>query len=159
MPTIYDCLGVELPEVYRGATQIPLEGESFKASLHDEKAKGRQTQFYSMLSTRGIYHEGWKAASVTPAIPDAWAEFATQRWELFNTETDPSECHDLAGQHPGKLQELVALWWSRRASTTLCRWSPGLRWRSSQRSGRSSPSRATSTSTTRAVKRCRSRSR
>ena len=36
----------------------------------------------------------------------------TQRWELFNTETDPSECHDLAGQHPDKLQELVALWWS-----------------------------------------------
>jgi hypothetical protein len=36
-------------------TQIPLEGESFKASLHDEKAKGRETQFYSMLSTRAIY--------------------------------------------------------------------------------------------------------
>jgi arylsulfatase A-like enzyme len=112
VPTIYDCLGVELPEVYRGATQIPLEGESFKAILHDGNAKGRQTQFYSMLGTRGIYHDGWKAASVTPAMPDAWAEFATQRWELFNTETDPSECHDLAEQHPGKLQELVALWWS-----------------------------------------------
>ena len=35
-----------------------------------------------------------------------------QRWELFNTETDPSECHDLAAQHPHKLAELVALWWS-----------------------------------------------
>jgi hypothetical protein len=34
----------------------PLEGESFKASLHDEKAKGRETPFYSMLSTRAIYH-------------------------------------------------------------------------------------------------------
>jgi arylsulfatase len=112
VPTIYDCLGVEMPEVYRGATQIPLEGESFKASLSDAKAKGRQTQFYSMLSTRAIYHEGWKAASVTPASPDGWAEFATQRWELFNTETDPSECHDLAEQHPAKLAELIALWWS-----------------------------------------------
>ena len=65
-----------------------------------------------MLGTRGIYHDGWKAASVTPAMPDAWAEFATQRWELFNTETDPSECHDLAAQHPDKLEELKALWWS-----------------------------------------------
>ena len=65
-----------------------------------------------MLSTRAIYHEGWKAASVTPASPDGWAEFATQRWELFNTETDPSECHDLAEQHPDKLAELIALWWS-----------------------------------------------
>jgi len=112
VPTIYDCLGVEMPDVVKGATQIPLEGESFRASLHDEKAKGRQTQFYSMLSTRAIYHQGWKAASVTPATPDGWGEFATQRWELFNTETDPSECHDLAGQHPDKLAELVVLWWA-----------------------------------------------
>jgi len=112
VPTIYDCLGVELPDVVKGATQIPLEGESFRAILQDEKAPGRQTQFYSMLSTRGIYHQGWKAASVTPATPDAWGEFATQRWELFNTETDPSECHDLAAQHPDKLEELKALWWS-----------------------------------------------
>ena len=65
-----------------------------------------------MLGTRGIYHDGWKAASVTPAAPDAWGDFANQRWELFNTDTDPSECHDLAGQHPRRLAELVALWWS-----------------------------------------------
>ena len=25
--------------------------------------------------------------------------------------TDPSECHDLAAEHPDKLQELIALWW------------------------------------------------
>jgi arylsulfatase A-like enzyme len=112
VPTIYDCLGIEMPEVYRGATQIPLEGQSFKATFDDEKAEGRETQFYSMLGTRAIYHKGWKAASVTPAMPDAWAEFATQRWELFNMETDPSECHDLAEREPEKLAELVALWWS-----------------------------------------------
>jgi arylsulfatase len=112
VPTIYECLGVELPEVYRGAPQVPLEGESFRATFDDEKAKGRETQFYSMLSTRGIYHEGWKASAVTPATPDGWGEFATQRWELFNTDKDPSECHDLAEKEPDKLQELVALWWS-----------------------------------------------
>ncbi|HUO69998.1 MAG TPA: arylsulfatase, partial [Solirubrobacteraceae bacterium] len=98
--------------VYRGATQIPLEGESFKATFDDPLAKGRETQFYSMLSTRGIYHDGWKAASVTPATPDGWADFTNQRWELFNTETDPSECHDLAEKEPKKLNELISLWWS-----------------------------------------------
>jgi len=112
VPTIYDCLGVEMPDVYRGATQIPLEGESFKATFDDPLAKGRETQFYSMLSTRGIYHDGWKAASVTPATPDGWADFTNQRWELFNTETDPSECHDLAEKEPKKLNELISLWWS-----------------------------------------------
>jgi arylsulfatase A-like enzyme len=112
VPTIYDCLRVEMPEVYRGAVQVPLEGASFKATFDDEKAPGRKTQFYSMLSTRGIYHDGWKASSVTPASPDGWADFTNQRWELFNTETDPSECHDLAEKEPEKLNELISLWWS-----------------------------------------------
>ncbi len=49
---------------------------------------------------------------MTPAAPDAWGDFANQRWELFNTEADPSECHDLAEEHPEKLEELVALWWA-----------------------------------------------
>ena len=65
-----------------------------------------------MLGTRGIYHDGWKAASVTPAAPSAWGDFANQRWELFNAEADPSECHDLAEEQPEKLQELIALWWA-----------------------------------------------
>jgi arylsulfatase A-like enzyme len=111
-PTIYELLGLELPEVVKGFTQHPLEGESFAASLNDPDVEGKQTQFYSMLGTRGIYHDGWKAASVTPAAPEAWGDFAAQRWELFNTEADPSECHDLAEVNPEKLQELVALWWA-----------------------------------------------
>jgi hypothetical protein len=48
---------------------------------------------------------------VTPAAPDAWGHFATQRWELFNTKSDPSECRDVAEQNPGKLQELIAQRW------------------------------------------------
>jgi len=111
-PTIYELLGVELPEVVNGYTQHPLEGESFASSLRDADAKGKATQFYSMLGTRGIYHDGWKAASVTPAAPNAWGDFDNQRWELFDVENDPSECHDLADEQPEKLKELVELWWS-----------------------------------------------
>jgi arylsulfatase len=40
-----------------------------------------------------------------------WADYAGQIWELFDTTTDPTECHDLAEQHPDKLRELVNLWW------------------------------------------------
>jgi arylsulfatase len=111
-PTVYELLDVELPEVVNGYVQHPLEGESFAASLRDADARGKQTQFYSMLGTRAIYHDGWKAASVTPAAPNAWGDFAAQRWELYNAAADPSECHDLAEERPDKLQELVALWWA-----------------------------------------------
>jgi arylsulfatase A-like enzyme len=45
-----------------------------------------------MGGTRAIWHQGWKAAALSPAAPDAWAGYATQRWELFDTEHDPCEC-------------------------------------------------------------------
>jgi len=113
VPTIYECLGVEPPEVVKGFTQHALEGISFAKTLADPHAKtDKQTQFYSMGGTRGIWHQGWKAAAVTPSAPDVWTPFMNQRWELFDTENDPTECHDLAAEHPDKLQELIALWWT-----------------------------------------------
>jgi len=99
--------------VVKGYTQFPLEGVSFEATLNDAAATtDKQTQFYSMGGTRAIWHQGWKAAAISPSAPDAWAGYATQRWELFNTDEDPSECHDLAGKEPEKLQELIQLWWA-----------------------------------------------
>jgi arylsulfatase A-like enzyme len=113
VPTLYSLLGVEPPDVVKGYTQFPLEGISFDATLNDGTATtDKQTQFYSMGGTRAIWHQGWKAVAISPAAPDMWAGYASQRWELFNTEDDPSECHDLAAQEPGRLQELIELWWA-----------------------------------------------
>jgi len=112
VPTIYESLAIELPETLKGYTQFPLEGVSFTASFSDPDADtGKTTQFYSMGGTAAIWHEGWKAASLTPAAPDMWADYAGQQWELFDTRTDPTECHDLADQRPDKLRELINLWW------------------------------------------------
>ena len=112
VPTLYESLEIELPETLKGYTQFPLEGISFATSFDDEAADtGKTTQFYSMGGTAAIWHEGWKAASLTPAAPDMWADYAGQIWELFDTTTDPTECHDLAEQYPDKLRELVNLWW------------------------------------------------
>jgi arylsulfatase len=113
VPTIYECLNIEAPEVVKGHTQLEIEGVSFAAAFADKDAKtGKDTQFFSMLGTRAIWHQGWKASAIAPAVPDGWPNFATQRWELFDTENDPSECHDLAEKHPQKLQELISLWWA-----------------------------------------------
>jgi arylsulfatase len=113
VPTIYECLGVEPPEVVKGYTQFPIEGISFAPTFDDADATtAKETQFYSMGGTRAIWHKGWKAAAISNAAPDNWAGFERQRWELFDTENDPSECHDLAAEHPNKVQELIGLWWS-----------------------------------------------
>ena len=53
-----------------------------------------------MLGTRAIWHKGWKAATAVPAAPESWGDFHQQKWELFHTDADPSECTDLAGRTP-----------------------------------------------------------
>jgi arylsulfatase len=113
VPTIYEALGIEPPEAVNGVTQFPIEGVSFAATFADtDAATAKTTQFYSMLGTRAIWHEGWKAAAIAAAAPAGWSDFYAQRWELYDTVADPSECHDLAAQHPERLRELVALWWA-----------------------------------------------
>jgi arylsulfatase len=113
VPTLLECLRLEMPPSVKGHTQTPLEGVSFAATLQNATATtAKQTQFYSMLGTRAIWHRDWKAAAVSPAAPNAWARFSEQRWELFDTESDPSETHDLAAAHPEKLRELIDLWWA-----------------------------------------------
>jgi arylsulfatase A-like enzyme len=110
VPTIYECLGIELPNVVKGFTQIPLEGTSFKYSFDDGKAPTqKETAFFVMLGSRAIWHKGWKAVTVHPTINN-WDHFAADRWELYNTEEDPTEVHDLAAKYPEKLQELINLW-------------------------------------------------
>jgi len=113
VPTLFELLDIEFPEVVGGHTQHPIEGISFASTLTDATAEtGKETQFYSMLGTRGIWHRGWKASSLSPAAPNAWGDFNQQKWELFDTTADPTENHDLSEQHPDKLSDLVSLWWA-----------------------------------------------
>lgn len=110
VPTLYDCLGIEPPETVKGYTQSPIEGASFRTTFDDANAPNpRDTQFYTMLGTRGIWHNGWHAATVHPAIA-GWSNFAKDRWELYHLESDRNQLHDLAEQHPEILERLKNLW-------------------------------------------------
>jgi hypothetical protein len=62
-----------------------------------------------MLSTRGIWRKGWKASTEHgPMLKKG--QFDKDRWQLFHTDVDRSEAHDLAAKHPAKVKELAALW-------------------------------------------------
>jgi hypothetical protein len=71
----------------------------------------KETAFFSMLGSRAIWHNGWKAVAVHPSAPSDWSHFAEDRWELYNTEEDRTEMHDLAAQHPEQVRTLVDLWY------------------------------------------------
>ena len=110
-PTIYDMLGIGLPDEVKGYTQWPMEGVSMEYSFEDATAPTqKQTQFYTMLGSRGIWHQGWKATTVHPTIAN-WGHFDKDRWELFHVDEDRSECHDLSAQHSDRLEELKQLWY------------------------------------------------
>jgi len=112
VPTVLDCLGVEPPEAIKGHVQSSFDGVSMRYSFNDGDAPGRRkTQFYSMLGSRAIWHEGWKAVSTHPTVA-GWSHFNEDTWELYNVETDRAELHDLAAEQPGKLRELINLWFS-----------------------------------------------
>jgi arylsulfatase len=115
-PTVYDLLGITPPAEVGGIAQKPLDGVSFKAALDNPSAEtGKDTQFYTMLGTRGIWHNGWFANTVHAATPAGWSHFEQDRWELYNIEADRSQCHDLAADEPDKLEEMKKLWFDEAA--------------------------------------------
>ena len=87
------------------------------------------TQYFEMFGHRSIDHDGWRAVCpwpgpsfaesaemgrklgdpITPAMLD---QLDREGWELYHIAEDPTESHNVAGDHPDRLRELVALWWS-----------------------------------------------
>ena len=109
--TVLDVIGVEMPETFRGVPQRPLDGVSMKYSF-DAPADGpteKRIQYYSMLGTRGIWKDGWKAAAVHAPLSGK-GHFEDDVWELYHVAEDRSESNNLAESHPEKLQELIADW-------------------------------------------------
>src|SRR6266542_5879841 len=112
VPTILDVLGVEAPETIDGHVQSELDGVSMRYSFDDTGAPTtRRTQFYSMLGSRGIWHDGWKAVTNHPSI-SGWSNFNDDEWELYHIDVDRAEMHNLAAEQPEKLRELMNLWFA-----------------------------------------------
>jgi arylsulfatase len=115
VPTIYELAGITPPRVVNGVPQDPIDGVSLAYTFGDSKAKGRRiTQYFEIMASRAIYHDGWIASAFGPRIP--WvpglpAGFQTwtpdkDRWELYDLERDWSQANDLAAQMPEKLAQM-----------------------------------------------------
>jgi hypothetical protein len=62
-----------------------------------------------MLGTRGIWERGWKAVTVHGPT-SGLGRFDEDTWQLFHTDVDRAEAHDLAEQEPEKLKQLIDAW-------------------------------------------------
>jgi arylsulfatase len=110
VPTVYELLDIEAPEVIKGYPQSPVEGQSFAASLTEADAPGKESQFYAMLGQRSIYHQGWLACTLHPPL-SGWGKFDQDVWELYNLEEDRAQVNNVAEREPGRLEELQSLWY------------------------------------------------
>jgi len=118
VPTIYEQLKIAPPKVVNGFEQDPIHGISMSYTLADAKAPGqRKTQFFDIMASRGIYHDGWFASAPGPrepwvgGIPKGIKDWSplTDKWELYNLDKDWSQANDLAAANPQKLEEMKAL--------------------------------------------------
>ena len=118
VPTIYEILGITPPRTVNGIPQDPFDGTSFRYTFDDAKAKGqKKTQYFEIMGSRGIYHDGWMASAFGPRVP--WLpglpkgihEWTPDQdwWELYNLDEDWSQANDLAAKMPEKLEDLKQL--------------------------------------------------
>jgi arylsulfatase len=115
VPTIYEVVGITPPRVVSGIPQDPFDGTSFAYTFGDAKAKGRKlTQYFEIMGSRAIYHDGWMASVFgprTPWIPGIPAGIHdwtpdNDKWELYNLDEDWTQANDLADKMPEKLAQM-----------------------------------------------------
>lgn len=118
VPTLLEITGIQAPETVNGIKQKPIEGVSMAYTFDQanaSKPSTRETQYFELVSNRGIYHDGWMANTAPPSpvwllatgkLPDIVTGY---KWELYNLNEDFSQNNDLAASNPEKLKELQAL--------------------------------------------------
>lgn len=119
MPTILDASSVAQPGTLDGVSQLPLDGASLAGTFaNSDHPSPRNTQYFEMMGSRAIYHDGWKATTdhvnghpLHQQLIEGSHEFDSDRWALFHVTEDFAEAHDLADTHPDKLRHLIELWW------------------------------------------------
>lgn len=117
-PTIYDLLKITPPREVNGVPQDPIDGVSLAYTFGEPNVKGRKlTQYFEVMASRAIYHDGWIASAFGPRIPwlpglppgiREWTP-DNDKWELYNLEEDWTQANDLASKMPEKLAQMKEL--------------------------------------------------
>lgn len=118
-PTVLEACGVDAPTTVAGVEQQPVDGASLLPTFGDPAREVRATQYFEMMGSRSIIHDGWKATTdhVSQGVLDEAAlpgsrDYDADRWSLFRLADDFAEAHDVADEHPAVVAELERVWWA-----------------------------------------------
>jgi arylsulfatase len=111
-PTVLEAANLPFPVSVDGSKQRPFDGTSMLYTLNDPgAAETHTTQYFEIFGNRGIYHDGWVAATrhSIPWVIAPLPPLSADVWELYDMRTDFSQARDLAAKNPAKLKELQDL--------------------------------------------------
>ena len=117
VPTIYEISESSAP-LRQWHSARPVRRDQPGLYVRRRQSQGQEaTQYFEVMGSRAIYHEGWMASAFGPREP--WATGTPpgirewtpdkDKWELYNVDQDWSQANDLADQMPAKLDELKQL--------------------------------------------------
>src|SRR5438876_2993837 len=116
VPTILEATGVKAPQTVNGIKQSPIEGVSMMYTFDKANAAAptkHKTQYFELISNRGIYNDGWYANTTPPVGPwvlnSPMPDVNNYKWELYNLKEDYSQANDLAAKMPDKVKQMQAL--------------------------------------------------
>ncbi len=118
VPTILEVTGIPAPDTVDGIKQAPIEGTSFAYTFDKANANApsrHKIQYFEMMGQWALYDDGWLLSTKVNRAP--WEAFGpanpdplnNQVLQLYDLNTDFSQSHDVAAEHPDKVAELKTL--------------------------------------------------
>lgn len=103
MPTCMEVAGATYPTTVDGRPIIPLSGQSLVRAFSEEAERPR-TLLFEHERNAAIRQGDWKLVGIDVLRPDGLK--AQPQWELYDLRGDPAEQHDLAAEHPERVESL-----------------------------------------------------
>ena len=100
MATCCEAAGVPYPREFNGQAVTPMEGISLAPIFHDGEREAHELLFWEHFGNRAVRCGNWKLVE----------DKKLGRWELYDMEKDRTELHDLSGDMPEKVEELMTLY-------------------------------------------------
>ncbi len=99
MPTMMDVAGASYPEQFEGRKIKPLAGKSLVPIFEGGQREGHEWLFWQFGKAKAARQGTWKLV-----------RFGEADWQLYDLEADRTELHDVAKEHPDRVERMVAAW-------------------------------------------------
>jgi arylsulfatase len=116
MATCVDLTGAQYPQQKDGKKIQPMAGVSLRPAFQGKPLNRGKPIFFEHEGNRAVRDGQWKLVAKGPG----------GKWELYDMNADRTELHDLAAQHPQRVEKMAAQWeaWAKRVKAIPWPWKP-----------------------------------